>query len=439
MKKIRNICIILIILIIIIIVILVILKKNMKNEEEIMEEQNLDTGIIYEENDNGFRILKDPNMFYTVINALTKYLQVLAYNSSSDIEDNPYGITTEEEQREIIMAMLDTSYKNRKDISEDSNAISLITYQYDLIPINMRVRYESNITTYIVNIYLENIDTLNLEERYYIVRIDSQNQAFSIEPVDENVNSIDEVKVDKNDEKITQNEYNQYYLETISIERIVKIYMDHFTSMALKHPDIIYDQYLDEEYKEKRFGSKEAFSEYVEKNKEEIQEMRATKYLLETVEDDNKYIVMNQYGDTYEFYEEATMIYQLRMDTYTITSDKFRETYDNSDNKYKIKMNIDKWVQMLNSRDYEHAYEVLDETFRNNNFGSEEAFEEYIKEKIPSHYNVEYTTDSNKGKTYIQQINLKDITNTSEEGISLNIIMQLQDNYNFVMSFEVLE
>ena len=91
----------------------------------------------------------------------------------------------------------------------------------------------------------------------------------------------------------------------------------------------------------------------------------------------------------------------------------------------------------MNVRDYKYVYDKLDETFRNNNWGSEEAFEHYMRENFPLHYDVEYTTYSSEGSTYVQQINLTDITGKTEGTISLNVIMQLKDNYEFVMSFSV--
>ena len=92
---------------------------------------------------------------------------------------------------------------------------------------------------------------------------------------------------------------------------------------------------------------------------------------------------------------------------------------------------------MLNNRDYMNAYNVLDETFKNNNWKSEKEFEQYIKKYMSLHYDVQYTTYSNENSTYVQTIELKDFDNKLDSIIRLNIIMQLKDNYDFIMSFNV--
>ena len=78
-KKVKKICIILIITIIAIIAIIVALLLSLKSNADMLteqeEEQQFDQGMTYEPNDNGFTILNDSNMFYTVINTLAKYIQ----------------------------------------------------------------------------------------------------------------------------------------------------------------------------------------------------------------------------------------------------------------------------------------------------------------------------------------------------------------------------
>ena len=92
---------------------------------------------------------------------------------------------------------------------------------------------------------------------------------------------------------------------------------------------------------------------------------------------------------------------------------------------------------MINNRDYKTAYSYLDKTFRNNNFGSEEAFEQYMRERYPSHYDFELGESTETNGTYTQTIDLTDISGEDGAVIENTIIMQLLDNYEFVMSFGV--
>ena len=393
MENIKKLIIILIIILIIsvILITIILIKKPQVDLQKEIEE--FDEGITYEDNDNGFQIVDDANMFYTVNNSLSTYLQ--EENGNSD------------------------------------------TYSYNLIPIDMRVKYGDNITTYITQIYLENINNLNLEEKFYIIRMDSLNGTFSVEPVSEETNEIDKIVVKDDQQRIEENDYNSYYLETISIERLVKIYMDHFINMTVNHPEIVYNRYLDEEYKTKRFENVEEFKKYVETNKEEIEKIRATKYLVENEDEQKKYVLMDQYENTYEFYETRTMSYKVKADIYTILSNNYKDTYKAANEQKKVMMNINRWINMLNNRDYKAAYEILDETYRNNNFGSQENFEKQMREVLPSKYEIEYGEFSSEGSTYIQSITFKDIVNENVESINMTVIMKLLEETEFVMSYNM--
>ena len=98
-------------------------------------------------------------------------------------------------------------------------------------------------------------------------------------------------------------------------------------------------------------------------------------------------------------------------------------------------MNIDKWIQMLNNRDYKTAYSVLDENYKDNTFENEEQFESFMREKLPLHYEVEYSNFLEEKNIYSMDIKLTDITKESEEQKQMTIIMQLKDDLDFAMSF----
>ena len=140
----------------------------------------------------------------------------------------------------------------------------------------------------------------------------------------------------------------------------------------------------------------------------------------------------------YIFRETSIMQYSLLFDTYTIPTDKFMEQYNNSSNENKVKLNIDKWVKMLNNRDYENAFNCLDETFRVNTFNNSEAeFEQYMREKYPGHYEALYGEVTERNGIYGQSIVLKDITGEDTTEYHLDIVMQLGEDLEFVMSFTV--
>ena len=441
MKNIKKFIIILSIIIVILIIIIFILKFNKKSEENTLQEENieeLDAGKEFESNANNFQIVDDSNIFFSISNILSNYMQLATYKIG-DTENNAYNIQTEEEKKKILFDLLDEDFIKEKKIDSENiyNYIEDIKYDYNYYAIDIRAKYEDKISTYIMKAYIEDINNTNLEEKFYIVRIDNENNSYSVEPILEKYKSLDEIAVKEKNSSIQKNDYNFFRIETISVERLVKIYMDFYKTIVIKYPELIYNNYLDNEYKKARYRTVEEFKRYIEKNKEEIQNLRATKYLIENSENGKNYVVLDQYQNTYQFYETSTMQYKIKLDTYTIPSEKFIEEYNSSNNKNKVFLNIDKWIDMLNNRDYVTAYNVLDETFRNNNFSSQESFEKAIREFLPLHYKAQYSEYTEQNGTYATTITLSDITGESQETKQITIIMQLKEGTDFVMSFSV--
>ena len=229
MKYIKKLIVILLLLIALIIGMIIVLKINeniKKNKEEKKDIEEADTGLVYEDNKNGFQAVHDSSVFYTIINSLNNYLQILSYDGSSDIADNPFGIKSKEQQKEIILDLLDKKYIENNNIKKDyEKNIQVIKYKYNLVPITMKVRYEEKNISYIVNVYIENMENNDLEERYYVVRIDNQNNTFSIEPILNKPANIDDISVEYSKDNIEKNNYNKFNIETISTEGLIKIYM----------------------------------------------------------------------------------------------------------------------------------------------------------------------------------------------------------------------
>ena len=152
-----------------------------------------------------------------------------------------------------------------------------------------------------------------------------------------------------------------------------------------------------------------------------------------------EYVCKDQYENLYIFKDTSVMNFKVELDTYTMENSKFTDTYNSSNTEYKVMMNIDKWIQMINCRDYRSAFNVLDETFRTTNFNNDvDKFEEYMRYSFPDHYKVEYGDYSEETGISIKEITLTDITGKNTDTIEENIYMQLKDGTDFVMSFNLI-
>ena len=147
-------------------------------------------------------------------------------------------------------------------------------------------------------------------------------------------------------------------------------------------------------------------------------------------------------GCYYVFNQTKSSDYTVLLDSYTVLSDEFKKTYTNANNKNKVQMNINKWIEMLNNKDYLAAYNVLDETFRTTKFTDFNNFAEIMSEIFLDQYTAEATGEYNsfseeENNTFIQKISLKNKNYDIEGRITGNIIMQLGEEYNYVMSFRL--
>ena len=304
----------------------------------------------------------------------------------------------------------------------------------------------SSIYAYLVEGVLINKNNYQKRDLRLILLIDYVNNTFSIIPNEyielKNIDLSENANIQLYDEEeIEINNSNTFSPSTATNEEICQKYFVDFKSNLIYDIDFAYNC-LDKEYREKRFGTFEGFQNFVKQNIKEINLSQFKQYLVDQHEDYTEYVCRDQYQNLYIFKETAPMEFTLTLDTYTLPNDVFTEEYNKSDENMKVMMNIDKWRQMLNNRDYNAAYNVLDETFKQNNFDSVEKFEEYMRNNLPLHYKIKFGDFSNQGQNYVQQITLSDITddsqNLDETAVTKTIIMKIDENSeDFVMSFDI--
>lgn len=435
MNKLKKLIIIIIIFILIIVTILMLFKNkddNKMNSENVIEESE---EVVLPKDDNGYCDVADFNIFYSVMNSLNKYVDIVKYNENFSIDEEINNENINEENLSVIYMLLDESYKKNNSI----NLSNIKKYIYEmnentiLIPVQMKVKYGSNINTYILKSYLV---TEKIETKFFVIRVDNKNQAFSLEFINNNTENIEGLNILDKDERIEKNDYNSFEIEMVSEEQEMQSYFENYKNLMLYCPEITYNYYLDKEYKEKRFGTLENYERHINNNIDELKDIELDKYLIENDNNETLYVCMDKYQNTYIFNISSVFQYKIKLDTYTIPSDKFLNTYNNSGSQNKVMMNVDKFVMMLNSRNYDSVYKLLDNNFKNNNFASKENFETYMRERFQSHYKVEYKSFEEYGNNVFgQEIDLVDIDNM--EKLDLNIIIKLEDGINFSMSFGI--
>ncbi len=428
MKKLKIIIIMLTVMVVVLIISIVFIKKDgLKNKQNIAtSEKEVETPL--EQKEEISRV-----EYHTINKVIDIYLRNL--NKKNYIDVRGTQLVSDNEIKQNILNLLSENYveKNNINLENLEKYIKLKEEPLLFVPIKMKGTPIGNVKTYTVQGFTIDYDYKLKDEINIIINLDYKNRTFSIEPT---IEEYDEIKITDNLTAIEEKSNNKYNSSGVNTENITRDYIDRLKRICLTKPDLLYD-YLEEEYREKRIKNVENFKKYVEKNYEEIRNININGCLVNTDDGYSQYVGKDKYNNIYIFNEKDPLNYKIKLDTYTINSKEFKNKYNESNNEYKVKLNVDKWIKMLNNRDYENAYKQLDKKFREEKFGTAEEFEKYMRDNFPLHYKLSVGATEEVNGVYNQRIKLKDITGESKEEIDNTIIMQLQDDYEFVMSFEV--
>ena len=128
------------------------------------------------------------------------------------------------------------------------------------------------------------------------------------------------------------------------------------------------------------------------------------------------------------------MNFTVQMDDYTLETDEYKEKYMNSTVVDKIKLNVNKFMEMISNYDYDEAYGLLDETYKKNNFKTEKLYEKFIEQHFynSNAYSIEkIETDA---QDYIITINVAEKASASAPQRKNKIAMRLGENTEFTMA-----
>lgn len=414
-------------------------KNNTEEPQEIVETEEIMHAGETEEEETSDQV-RDSESFFTVASCVSQYLDFLnkKYEIYYGYDNNNNNYIQTTDPSEMILQILSEKYIKQKNISQNNlqNHIQMQEDKVMFIPLQMRMIENSNIQKYLVYGMIENIDNEYIGDTYLFVNLDTLNTTFSIEPIEEKYSSIFDIKYTNEEGDIEPNDINEYVSVEVDSEFMCQQYLNLYKNIALAKPEKAYE-FLDKEYRQKRFGEISNYIQYLKNNQEDLRNLQLTQYLVNGYDEYTEYVCKDQNENLYIFNEKALMEATVKLDTYTIPTENFTKTYQSANKQKRVMMNVDKWVQMLNAKDYTAAYKVLNETFKNNNFGSEDKFVTYMKEHYPLYYKVEYVDFSEEGTSYVQRIKLKDRTSESTEEKELDIIMKLEKDLDFVMSFNV--
>ena len=279
-KKIIIISIISVVIIIIVVLCLLIRMQRYNNNNNTI---NYDTANTYT-NSQVVEDVKDKMKFFTVSDCVSKYIEELNTENTKyygmDDEGNYTKIVNDQYIKQKIYTMLSKEYIEENNINLNNlyQFVKPVDEQLTFIPVKMKVLSGEDIEKYVVYGLIGSINntTTSLQELYIGVNLDLNMRTFAIEPIQ--ASNFDDIEIKKAKiNKIDEDENNTFNYVNVNDEYIAKQYLNYYKKIALSNPEISYN-YLDKEYKEKRFNTLEKYKEYIKKSQEAIESATIAKY-----------------------------------------------------------------------------------------------------------------------------------------------------------------
>ena len=439
-KKIIILIIILIIAIAFITVIITSLKK--REIEKIVEESTGEQALGLEQ----LSRTTDIGIYSTINECIKSYFSMIEANDKN-----------------VLISYLNEEFVSTNKITENSIFNIIKVYKnYDLY--RTMVMYEKYDVENRISIYYVK-GKINGNFVFFKVRLDGNNETFDIYPIDEEKFDSDiKNQANENSEKaISKKTYNFYRNAYLTNEDISRTYYIDYMKLLLTDPNQAYEM-LNEDYKKAKFGNIESFKNYINSNKNTIQMI----YKVETADSSDfesfleydKYIQansnykmksysVNEYNDYYQyvcgnitgsnfiFNAKYPLDYEVFMDSYTIDLPEYIEKYNKETDSNKVLMNLEKIKGAINTKDYNYVYSKLDETFKKNNFPTQQSFAEYINKNLFSLNSFEYNNVEKNGNLYVTTAGVSDTTGEQRVFKSISFIVKLLEGTDFVMSFSM--
>lgn len=468
-KIIKSLILIILVIIILLIVLLISINfsKGSNDKQNTIDVNQVDSNNedkpdppMYEEysTSNKLESLSDIEEYFIIKNIIFNYNRYRKNLNitEKDLDTHALKVTEEEKQKYI-----DEELKIQKNIAKEalySNLSKEYIKEYSISKdnINQKLGIENSINNLIIDeIYVAkntnsistyfvsgfNISTENIDTFEVIIVLDTHNGAFSIYPDEylkkhnySNLKTGYELQIST--DSIENKTYNGFEYKQIEEADIAKEYFNNYKYRMIYNLNNTYEK-LDEEYSKKRFGNKQNFIDYIEENKEFIISSYVSKYSIISNINTKEYRFIDTNDNIYMFRVYGGITdYKVFLDDYTIETANNVSEYNSYKERGKHTYNINKFIKMVNTRDYNAIYNVLDSTFKANNFSDVSSLKEYIKNNFYNYNYIELDTYEEKEGYNVYKYKLKNMEN-EEESKRLEIAIKLGPDMNFTISFNV--
>lgn len=337
-----------------------------------------------------------------------------------------------------IISIIDQNYIQKNKITKENinNYIQDLS-MYEDIPIQDEIMILGCDNAYSISSKLKSKDQKTIDFKAILI-VDSKNNTFSVYPY-KYMEEKKYLNLKENDDfsivihEIEKNEYNEIETYNLSSNEIAEKYYSEYMDLIGINPMLAYDK-LNDEYKTIKFNnSYNSFEKYLENNN-----FGFISYSYEKEIDGVKvYKCVDTYGRNIIIEEIGLLNYNVCLDNYSINNKLYLNEINNANEQDRLMLNIDRFVEQINIKDYESAYNNLDEGFRDNNFSNITEFENFVKQYFYDSNDIRYGEFHKvSANIYSYSVTIKNVNNIKENR-DVTMMIQLNKRVDCKVSFTI--
>ncbi len=413
MKNIKLLIIILSILVIGLIITLAILRMESKNTKRNVISNNITPSI-------------ENNINNDIISPKTT---ILTFNTS--IEKETSNSVLYSLNRNINKYFNYIKENNETAINElGGNSIYLITNNVKYVVKQAYVtqnQYMSKYYTYGTLTIANGNYTAQTQEIYMILYLTAENKGYKLQTISKE-EYLNRTALEQNDTiEIQEGTYNKFEYEYIDNVKQMENYLEDYSFQIFNNTENSYNL-LNTEYKEKRFKDLQAFVQFLNEKQGQLHNIKINQYTVDEENQNKIYKGTDPNGNYYEIIEKSYMNYEIILDNYTMLD------YSNDSDENKIKLSAEKFILMLNSADYTNAYNLLEPSFKQINFPTEQDFINYVKNNF---YARNIVASKDLSEDGICTVTIKDSISTQANKIQKQFKVIMGEGMSFTIEFNI--
>ena len=109
----------------------------------------------------------------------------------------------------------------------------------------------------------------------------------------------------------------------------------------------------------------------------------------------------------------------------------------NLNERERMEYYVSEFITAIENKNYETAYQMLNDDFKNHYFPNYSDFEEYAKNKFPSNIALNHTNIERNGDIYVLWVTVANQLAGKKSGMDINFVIKENDLNDFELSFSV--